>query len=43
MRMIGITTCLVAWLALTTLTAWAWRTPPIADQPDWDAAWCFSQ
>jgi acetyl esterase/lipase len=28
---------LVASLALIALTAWAWKSPPIADQPDWNA------
>jgi acetyl esterase/lipase len=25
------------WLGLVCLTVWAWRTPPIADRPDWEA------
>ena len=28
---------LMAWLSVITLTVWAWKTPPIADQPDWNA------
>ena len=27
----------IAWLGVISLTAWAWRTPPIADGPNWDA------
>ena len=28
---------LIAWLARRRLSVWAWKTPPIADQPDWNA------
>jgi acetyl esterase/lipase len=27
----------IAWLGVFALTVWAWRTPSIADGPDWDA------
>ena len=33
--LVGSRTC--AWIAVLGLTVWAWRTPPIRDQPDWNA------
>jgi acetyl esterase/lipase len=34
--MISSPSQIIASLALLTLTAWAWQSPPIADQPDWN-------
>ena len=28
---------LISWLGVIAVSVWAWRTPPIADGPDWDA------
>lgn len=37
MRLIRRGSYLLAWLGLIILTAWTWATPPIADEPDWQA------
>src|SRR5260370_24296997 len=36
MRAIPSRLQLVAWLVVTLLTVWSWRTAPTPPQPDWD-------
>jgi acetyl esterase/lipase len=37
MRKLLICSHFTAWIAVVALSVWAWRTPPIADEPDWNA------